>query len=164
MTVLHLGVIDLPYVEAPPTPKKPMAQAKRGKANKPKKAAQSSAGTETTGDVATWLENKYGIMQAFADRHLPEIADSLAGSMAGALESLMMGAPAENNPFGTATSEITQKFKAFLDNREMDGATGVPTKAAQDGVNRRLKIKKGPPRPSFIDTGEYQASATSWVD
>lgn len=163
MTVLHIGVIDIPYVSAP-APKKPMAQAKRGKANKPKKAPQAVAGSETTGDVATHLENKYHIMQTFADRHLPEIADSLAGSMASALESLMMGAPADISPFGAATSEITQKFKAFLDNKEMDGLPGVPTKAALDGVNRRLKTKKGPPRASFVDTTLYRDSSHSWVD
>lgn len=162
MTTLHLGINDVPYVDFDEAPKK-IAKAKRGKANKLRKPKDSGTG-QTTGDIAEILEAKYGIMQTFADRHLPEIADSLADSMAGALESLMSGAPASHSPFGEATDEIAQKFRAFLDNKEMDGMPGVPTKAALDGVNHRLKGKRGPPRPSFIDTGQYQAHFQDWID
>lgn len=162
MTVLHIGVIDIPYVSAP-APKKPMAQAKRGKANKPKKP-QAVASSETTGDVATHLENKYHIMQTFAERHLPEIADIMADGMAGALEALMMGRAPDADPNLRATAEITQKFKAFLDNKEMDGLTGIPTKASLAGVNHALKSKRGPVRPSFVDTTLYRDSSHSWVD
>ena len=34
---------------------------------------------------------------------------------------------------------------------------------ALDGISRRFKNKKGPPRPSFIDTGTYQAAMRAWV-
>lgn len=161
MTTLHLGINDLPYVDYDAPPKK-VAKAKRGKANKPRKT--KGGGGQTTGEIAEILEAKYHIMETFAERHLPEIAGSLAESMAGALESLMMGAPASQSPFGEATDEIKAKFQKFLDDKEMDGATGVPTQAAKDGVNHRLKLKRGPPRPSFIDTGQYQAHFQNWID
>jgi hypothetical protein len=157
---LHLGVIDIPYKEFP----KKVAKPKKGKANKP---SGVKTGEQTTGDVAEWLENKYGVMQRFADLHQKDIAQSLEKSLAGALESLMMGAPATLNPFGTATNEIEKLFKfTYLDQEEIakTGASGVPTQAAKDGVNHRLKSGKGDPRPSFIDTGQYQAAFKSWIE
>lgn len=162
---LNLGVVDIPYgnVEKP----KKVAQAKKGKASKPKGPA---AGTQTTGDVAQWLENEYDVMQGFADLHDDDIAKLLENSIAGALESLIQGAPPRLDIFGTATSAIETLFKfTYLDGEEIvkTGATGVPTQAAKDGVNHRLKhpyAKANPRRPSFIDTGMYQQSFKAWVD
>lgn len=161
MTTLHLGINDVPYVDYD-APVKKTPRARKGKANKPRKAKEPSGG-QTTGQIAEILEAKYHIMETFAERHLPGIADSLAESMAGALKSIMMGAPA-SQLFGEATDEIKAKFQKFLDDKEMDGATGVPTQAAKDGVNHRLKRKRGPPRSSFIDTGQYQTHFQDWID
>jgi len=44
------------------------------------------------------------------------------------------------------------------------GYPGVPTRAALMGVNSRLKKRRGKRRPSFRDTGLYQASFMAWVD
>lgn len=161
--VLHFGVIDIPYVQ-PPTQKK-VAKAKRGKNNKPVKQSTQS-GTQTTGDVAGWLEKKYGVMQAFVDMQLPAIAAELENSMAGALESMMMGAPPSGKPFASAESNIAQMFKTFLAEGEIEhsGISGVPTAAALRGVNHRLKVNRGSPRPSFIDTGLYQQSFIAWIE
>jgi hypothetical protein len=159
---IHLGVADVPYVDVSEAPKK-VAQAKRGKSNKPV-APPAAAGTQSTGDVAEILEGKYGIMGAFAEKHEDDIAKALENSLAGTLENLMMGAPPANNPFGTAEMAIEDSFKAALDSREFDGITGVPTQAALKGINHRLKSGKGSPRPSFIDTGLYQASFKAWVE
>lgn len=139
MLKLNLGVNDIPYVD--------------------------EGEGKTTGEVAEILEGKYHIMETFSEMHEEGIADALADSMAGALENIMAGAPADVNPFGEGESKIEATFKTFLDMRELDGAIdGVPTRAAMRGVNHRLKIKKGEPRPSFIDTGLYQSSFKAWVE
>ena len=141
---LHLGVIDVPY--------------KNGSNSDPK----------TTGDVATILEAKYHVMEHFWEAKKPEIAASLEQSMGDAIEALMMGATAAADPFTAAASDIEAKFKHFLSQRELDslGYPGIPTKAAQNGVSHRFKhpYAKRAPRPSFIDTGTYEASFKVWVE
>jgi hypothetical protein len=147
---IHLGVIDLPYQEFS------MGPTKGGKVER-----------ATTGDVAEWLEDKYEVMGRFVELHADDIAKSIENSLAGALNSLMQGAPATLNPFGTAMSDIETLFKfTYLDKEEIvgTGAEGVPTAAAKKGVNHRLKLKRGAKRPSFIDTGQYQTTMKAWTE
>lgn len=153
MTVLHLGVADIPYTEAAPP-------VKRGR--KPRKMAA----TQTTGDVAEILESKYHIMQIFFEQHQRDITGLMADSLSGALESMLSGAPSRVSPHGEGASQIETMFRRFLSNREMDslGYPGVPTEAAQMGLSHRFRGKRGSPRPSFIDTGQYEASMKVWVD
>jgi hypothetical protein len=162
---LHLGVIDVPYANEARTK---VAQAKKGKRNKPIKTATFS-GTQTTGDVASILEDKYGIMDTFAFVRLPDIAKSLEESLAGELETLLMGGATSGSPFKSAESAIETMFKDFLSKGQVEnvGIAGVPTQAAKDGVNHRLKhpyAKGNPRRESFIDTGLYAASFKAWVE
>jgi hypothetical protein len=150
MPTLHLGVVEIPYSS--------LAKGKKAKA---------AMGAETTGDVAGWLENKYHIMEFFFGRHEADIAAVLEDGMAGSLESLLMGAPVSANPFGTAEGQIDKMFRRFLDREEMAGQLGVPTQAALNGVSHRKKhpyASRNARRPSFIDTGLYQASFKSWVE
>jgi hypothetical protein len=132
---------------------------------------------ESLGDVAEILEGRYHVMEVFYELHQADIAADMERSVAGALESMMQGAPMDNaNPFGRAESEIEKRFKEFLSLREIEtlGIPGVPTQAALDGVNHRMKnprfVKKGkkmvrrPRRPSFIDTGLYQANMKAWFE
>jgi hypothetical protein len=66
-----------------------------------------------------------------------------------------------------AMSSIARRFKDMLSQRAYDGKImGVPTKAAQAGVSHRFKkpYAKRASRPSFIDTGQYQASFVSWME
>lgn len=140
---LHLGVIDLPYNEV-------------GEGNKP--------GT-TTGDVALILETKYGVMGAFYQKHKDDVSEAITDGLAGALENIMMGAPA-GDPFAEGTSAIEEQFKGFLSSGEIEGMgiAGVPTEAAKKRRSLRFKKKKAKnARPSFIDTGLYQTSMKSWV-
>lgn len=140
MPVLHLGVIDVPYAR------------RSGK---------------TTGDVAEILEAKYHIMEVFYQQNEALVARSLEKSVAGALESLLLGAPSSIDAFGAGTSGIEDRFKQFLSRREVEklGYPGVPTQAALRGVSHRFKGKRsGKRRPSFIDTGLYQSSFKVWVD
>ncbi len=154
MPTLHLGVIDIPYAQAP---RKYQRRAGAG-------------GTQTTGDVAGWLETRYGVMEAFFKDKEDLIAADLEGSLAGALESVMMGGGNFNklDATGAAMASIEDRFKKFLYLREVEqvGIPGVPTQAAQRGVNHRLKrpYAKRDARPSFIDTGLYESSFKAWID
>lgn len=151
--ILHFGVIDLPYANAP--------KEFRRHPTAPK------AGTETTGDVATWLENKYHVMETYYSLQGDFVADQLAESIKGALENLMMGAPPSPDPFLAGASQIEKDFKDKLSQRAFDGLIpGLPTKAAKEGRSLRFKSGINPKgeRPSLIDTGLYQASMKVWVD
>jgi hypothetical protein len=158
---IHLGVVDIPYSKQS-SDKVP--QAKKGKLNKPVKV---KTGEQTTGDVAQWIENKYGLMQGFVDLHKPEIVQMMTDSIQGSIENILAGGKPKSNPFGSATSKIEKLFKfTYLDKEEaaQAGIKGVPTQAALDGVNHRLKSGKGVRRPSFIDTGLMQSSFQCWTD
>ncbi len=155
MPTLHLGVIDIPYANAP---KKNQRRA-------------GTAGTQTTGDVAEWLEADYHVMEIFFEAHRDDIAVDLEDSLAGALESALMGAAnlGTFDPTGHAMSQIEDRFKNFLLSREIEniGVPGVPTQAALQGINHRLRHpyrRSNPRRPSFIDTGLYESSFKSWMD
>lgn len=158
---LHLGVVDIPYsVEAPRR-----VRVKFRKGQKPVASTAPAQGAQTTGDVAEWLEDRYHIMGFFFENHEKEVVEAIEEGLADVLESLMHGAPSTIDPFGAGTQDIGTAFKHFLDSNEMAGAVpGVPTQAAQDGVNHRLKIKRGAPRTSFIDTGTYQNAFLAWID
>jgi hypothetical protein len=152
--ILHFGVVDLPYAHTPP----PQGRRK-------KKAA---AGTQTTGDVAEILEAEYHVMEHFWNLHSADVIHDLEGSLQGALHSVLMGSPVPPSAFASAESAIEDRFKRFLSDKEMDalGFPGIPTQAALRGVSKRHKrsrARRGP-RPSFIDTGLYQASFKAWVE
>lgn len=160
MTTLHLGVIDIPYsAQFAPAP-----TVRKG--GKPRKVGPGHNRGTTTGDVAEILEDRYHVMEIFFEVHQADIAKALEGSIEGALQNALMGAPAAQDPLAGAHSQIEALFKQFLSNKGLDalGYPGVPTAAALAGVNHRLKLRRGPSRPSFIDTGTFQASFKSWAD
>lgn len=164
---LQLGVDDVPYVApdegAPTTPKKGKRRKKSSFMDWVKKAIgrhPSYGGVITTGDVAGILEDKYGVMAFFAESHGQDIADDMAKAAGGALDILLLGGPA-TDPFAGAKTSIEARFRQFLSMREMDGKVpGVPTDAAMKGHSKRFKraTVRRPDRPSFIDTGLYQAN------
>lgn len=152
---LHLGVSDVPYVQP--------ANATRG-------SSKTHAGKiryATTGDIAEKLERDYGVMEHFFEWHGGEIAADLEEGLKGALESYALGAPVQLEPFGSGIAKVEERFRDFLSTKEMDSRiAGVPTQAAQRGVSHRFKrpYAKHPPRPSFVDTGLYEASMKAWID
>lgn len=152
--ILKFGVLDVPYGDA-----KSYREVKR---KKPK----SMNGSQTTGDVAEILEKKYNIMEFFWNLYGDKIGDALFDSVEGAAESVLMGAPATIDPYGSATAEIETLFRGMLTEQKMDGQPGVATEAAKEGVSHRFKhpYAKRPPRPSFIDTSLFEASFRAWVD
>jgi len=156
MTDLVLGVIDVPYENEGSTPKK-----------KPKRGEGSSRGAATTTvEVATILEEKYGVMQAFYDAHKDTVTSSLISSVEGALETLFSGGPVVD-PFADAGQSIQAEFRTFLMTAEIEsmGIPGVPTKAALDRRSLRFKNKVSDhARPSFVDTSTYELSMRAWVE
>ena len=175
MTILHLGVVDIPYVAQ--TQHTAPAAPKPTKTGKPRKAtirraalayqAGSMGGGEpTTVSVAQALEKKYHILELFYEDNAQAIADAFANGMLGQLENVIIGGPLTANVFGTAESEIEESFRLFLELGIVEslGIPGVPTQAALDGVNHRLKSGRGERRPSFIDTGLFENSFRAWVE
>ena len=142
MPTLHLGVLDVPY---------------------------ATAGT-TTGEVATFLEDKYHVMEVFfEDVGAPAIGAALEKSAQDAVDNILLGIAAPGISLtAKAEGEIVDAFRQFLTQQEMDGVVkGVPTRAALKGVNHRRKrpyAKGNPPRPSFIDTGTYESHFRAWVE
>jgi len=140
----------------------------KGKANKPKKTKKGTERGISTGDVAEILEKRYKIMNTFAAINKDLIERELVKSAEMELFALMNGKPVgdEAHAFDNACEVIAEDFRQFLNNSEAEhlGIPGVPTQAALDGVNHRLKIMKGARRPSFIDTGQYQNAAKVWTE
>jgi len=161
---LHLGVIDQLYATPPSSN---AHKATKGKKRRARRKRGKGRGIVSTGDVAGWLEERYGVMQHFFDAHSQDIADALASDVAGSLENLLAGGPGQLS-LATATGAIEAMFKKAISEREFDrlGIPGVPTQAAMSGVNHRLKrpYVKRAPRPSFRDSGLYMASFRAWVE
>jgi hypothetical protein len=117
--------------------------------------------------VAEYLEESYHVMEHFFELHKEEIGKALADDMAATLETIVMGGSTKFE-LGEATSQIEDLFKKMISDGELErlGYPGVPTQAALKGVNHRLKhpySKNNPRRPSFRDTGLFQASFKSWI-
>lgn len=146
--ILHLGILDLPY------------------AHQGSKGGKVSSGQQTTGFVAEILENKYHVMEQYFLNNQEQVAGALENSAAGALENLLVGGPVQANPFAEASSNIERGFKDWLARGQIErlGYPGIPTQAALNRRSLRRKSKKGPRRPSFIDTGLYQSAFKAWVD
>ena len=141
---LHLGVLVQPY-----------------------RARNRRATGLTTGDVAGFLEAKYGLMAAFYRVHESMVAKAIERSLDGAMEALLMGQRVD--PWGRGMQAIEAKFKDFIASKQAErvGIPGTPTKAALMGVNHRLAHpyrKSNPRRPSFRDTGLFMDSFKAWVD
>lgn len=172
MPTLYIGVIDVPYApgsaEAGP---KLTKQGRLGKRTAKRLAKQAQTGivqsaTQTTGDVATALEEKYHLFEIFVRDNEEAIQKAITHNLEGALDDLVMGAPIDN-PWAGAGQEITDGLKTWMSLGliEEDGVAGVPTKAAIERRSLRFKHKTGPAqRPSFVDTGTLEGSAIAWIE
>ncbi len=165
MTTLHLGVIDIPYDDPTPRPKK-AARTRRGRANRPRRTKKTPKHM-TTGDVAELLEARYDVMSHFFDEDGQRIADAMAEALVGSFETVAMGGPAPADPLAVVADPIKELFHEFIDSEAMAGLEdGVPTAAALKGVSHRFKhpyARGHPRRPSFVDTGQYRESFVASV-
>jgi hypothetical protein len=168
VTTLHLGVLDVPYRKTVPAAQRRVS-VKTSRGGKSVRRSIAPSGSETTGDIADILEARYHVMEVFAEETgLDLIAGMIETSMENALKDIANGAPASISPTHGAEQKIETAFRQFIDQELMNGVVpGVPTQAAQRGVNHRFLhpyAKGNPARPSFRDTGLYQASFRAWVD
>lgn len=168
MPTLHLGVVDVPY-QAPPSETKRQARVRRWRSKAKPWQQAKWRGVVNTGDVAEWLEDKYGVVRCFAEELHPEvITGALERAMADKLEALLLGAPIDTSLSSLDLSEIETAFRQAIEGEEFDGKIeGVPTQAALRGVNHRLKhpyAKDNPPRQSLFDTHLYHDSFAAWIE
>lgn len=143
MTILHLGVVDVPY--------------------------QVGKNAKTTGDVADILERKYKIMTKFWQAHGQDYIDALVQGSVQAMEQTITGRRPARSDVRTTLSQMQHGFRQFISTREVErvGIKGVPTQAALRGVSHRRRhpyARSNPRRPSFRDTGQYMASFRAWID
>lgn len=118
-------------------------------------------------DLATILEDKYGLFSNFVEFGLDDLDKILAKSAEDALANILAGAPVTIDPFADAMQDIEHLFKEeYLSQQGVEriGIPGVPTQAALEGKSIRFKNKKGPRRPSFIDSGTLQSSFKAWTE
>ena len=128
---------------------------------------------QTTGEVAEYLEDRYGIIQKFYDLNESEILDDLSDALSDALEDFANGNPLP--PIDLIMSENlgdrAEKFRDFLDTGEVErvGIPGTPTKRSLQRISLRFKEKKtrkgqkSVARTSFLDTLFYRNSFKIWV-
>jgi hypothetical protein len=166
--ILHLGVVDVPYTTS--TPQHVRRVAVRTRKGSPARVISAPpAGGQTTGDVAEILEDKYRVMGNFFDAHETDIAGALEETIGDAFENLLSGINPGSNATAAAMGQIETLFHTFISTQEMDGMgiPGVPTQAALNGVNHRLAhptAKSNPSRPSFRDTGLFDANFKAWIE
>lgn len=118
----------------------------------------------TTHEVAQILEAKYGLFTNFWEQHNEEIRREVGETVAySIINTIKYGIPLVG---GEQLANTMREFNLFLEREEMAGlqVDGVPTQAALDGKNSRLKRMYGPRRPSFIDGGLLKASFVAWID
>lgn len=117
----------------------------------------------TTYEVAEDLQEHYQLFTHFwdlhADRICAEVGEAVAFSL---INHIQHGAPLTSNEL---LAETMQEFNIFLECEEMAGMSvdGVPTLAALEGKNSRLKQESGERRPSFIDGGLFKSSFVAWI-
>ncbi len=160
MGTLSLGVVDLAYV---------------GGDDK----------ATTTGDVATILEEEYGVMEVFFEAKKDKILKQVNDALVHQIEAMMQGAAPPSG--GTVfLPEVESLFRDFVTTREIESITGQ-TEAARLGISHRFKnaqnktispqnivsgkgravrivaVASRGSRPSFVDTGLYVASMKAWL-
>jgi hypothetical protein len=164
---LVLGVDDHAYT-ARYEPQSPLSATKKKKRQASMTHAQMAYGQgKTTGVVAKDLEKRYGLMGAFWEMEQDYVMTLIEKSIGQSIEEMV--ASGERNPLISqdVLDKIETRFKRNLSTRRYDGQlNGVPTLAAQRGVSHLVRhpYAKRAPRPSFIDTGMYQASFKAWLE
>lgn len=172
--MLNLGVISVPYTnETDERDHVRSRMTKKGRVHRQDAKriqnymeGKTDDAPPTTVSVAQALEDRYGVMAAFATEYEDEIVDALVHSAEGALEDIFAGSPV-TDPFAEAGQEIAEGFRYFLMSGEIEtmGIEGVPTKAAQERKSARFKKGEGPnERPSFVSTGTYEAAFRAWTE
>jgi hypothetical protein len=129
----------------------------------------------TSYGVGTILEKKYTLFSSYVEMHHKDIEHQLCEAIVGAFETFQATGHVAKKPFDAAGQELTLGLKQFIYKEELAGkVAGVPTQAALEGVTtrkvgrgKRAKFKRtktGVRRPSFIDSGIFEASTKVWIE
>jgi len=121
------------------------------------------------------LEEKYTLFSSYVEMHHKDIENELCQAIVGAFETYQATGYIAKQPFDAAGQELTLGLKQFIYKEELAGkVAGVPTQAALEGVTTRKvgrgkrakfkRVKTGVRRPSFIDSGIFEASTKVWVE
>jgi hypothetical protein len=126
-------------------------------------------GGKTVGDVAQILEDKFDVMQIFADQNEEMIARSLEAVFAGAVESAIAGKYEELNVLGeknyTMYGNIIERFHEFIDRQEHGILLKKQTeKTAKAGARFKRQYRKVSNSLAFYETGAYEGHFGAWVD
>jgi hypothetical protein len=164
---LVLGVEDHAYA-ARYEPQSPLSATKKKKRQASMTHAQTAYGKgKTTGEVAKDLESRYGIMGAFWEMEQDYIMSLIEKSISQSIEDMAASGEPSSPISQDVLEKIEARFKRNLSMKRYDGQLpGVPTTAALQGVSHlfRHSYAKRPSRPSFIDTGMFQASFKAWIE
>ena len=121
------------------------------------------------------LEEKYTLFSSYVEMHHKDIENELCEALVGAFETYQATGHIAKQPFDAAGQELSLGLKQFIYKEELAGkVAGVPTQAALEGVTTRKvgrgkkskfkRTKTGVRRPSFIDSGIFEASTKVWID
>lgn len=122
-------------------------------------------GTTTTGDVATFLEDRYHIMRSFLELNEEFIEKTIVNEVAGAIESIAQGKRVPKLDLKPATGLIEERFRDFLDSGELNHMLPKTQKVSDATLKTSARKKSGKteqPRQAFIDSGLYQSAFRVW--
>jgi hypothetical protein len=129
----------------------------------------------TSYGVGKILEEKYTLFSSYVEMHQKDIERELCEALVGAFETFQATGNIARQPFDAAGQELSLGLKKFIYEEELAGkVAGVPTQAALEGVTTRKvgrgkktkfkRTKTGIRRPSFIDSGIFEASTKVWIE
>lgn len=129
----------------------------------------------TSYGVGKILEEKYTLFSSYVEMHHKDIEHELCEAIVGAFETFQATGYVAKKPFDAAGQELTLGLKQFIYKEELAGkVAGVPTQAALEGITTRKvgrgkkskfkRTKTGVRRPSFIDSGIFEASTKVWIE
>ena len=82
-------------------------------------------------DVAKHLEESYGLYSGFVEYEGQKIADLLADSVAGSMETLLQGGVVKD-PFKAGTEQITEDFREFISSQKAEQELAAMTEALRE--------------------------------
>lgn len=118
----------------------------------------------TNGALAEDLEARYRVVEIFFETQAEQISDTVLDVYADDINSGGEKAARLKGSFSPALAKIQTDFVAFIKAQRLDYLVrGVPTLSSVLGISHVRQGNVGPPRPSFIDTGQYIAAFRAWM-
>lgn len=129
----------------------------------PEETPYADEGSKTVGDVAEIIEDKFHVMQIFADMHEQDMADELSISYANAMDSIFSGRPMPKDFAASATAKIGDMFETYINTQEH----GIDLKKLRKplaGSRKKRQYRKAKAATAFLDTGLYRGAFKAWTE